>query len=61
MTDTNFNEVSDACRRLEDDPLVNGDGLLVFVLLYAYISAKEQQWKWWHLRTVIQEDLKRGN
>lgn len=58
MIDTNLNKLSDACWRLEDDPLVHGDGLLVFVHLYAYIASKKQQRIWRHLCTVIQEDLK---
>lgn len=55
---TYLDQVSDACRGAEDDPLVHGDGLLVLVLLDCDVSSKEQQWERGHLSAIVQEDLR---
>lgn len=53
-----FDEVSYAGRGPEDDPLVDGDGLLVLVLLDGDVSAEEQQRERGHLGAVVEEDLR---
>ena len=54
-----LDEVSDASRGSEDDPLVHGDGLLALVLLDCDVSSEEQQRERRHLGAVVQEDLRR--
>lgn len=54
-----LDEVSDARRALEDDPLVHGDRLVSLVHLDGDVSPEEQQRERGHLGTVVQEDLRR--
>lgn len=50
--------MSDASRGSEDDPLVDGNGLLFPVFLDCDVSSKEQQRERGHLGAVVQEDLR---
>lgn len=54
-----LDEVSDARRAPEDDPLVHGDRLVTPVLLDRDVSPEEQQRERGHLGAVVQEDLRR--
>lgn len=53
-----LDEVSDARRAPEDDPLVHGDRLVALLLLDRDVSSKEQQRERRHLGAVVQEDLR---
>lgn len=53
-----FDEVSDACRGSEDDPLIHRDGLLALVLLDGDVATEEEQGERGHLGAVVQEDLR---
>ena len=55
-----LDQVGDALRGPEHDPLVHGDGLLALVLLDGDVAAEEEQRERGHLRTVVQEDLSGG-
>lgn len=52
-----FDKVSSARRGLKYNPLIHSDGLLVLVPLDGNVPSEEQQWKWRHLGTVVEEDL----
>lgn len=56
---SHLDEVSDAGRALEDDPLVHGDRLVALVLLDGDVPPEEQQRERGHLGAVVQEDLRR--
>lgn len=53
-----LDEVGDACRGSEDDPLVHGNGLLVLVFLDRDVPPEEQQRERRHLSAIVQEDLR---
>lgn len=52
-----LNKVSDACWWSENNPLINRDGLLIFIFLDCDVSSKKQQREGRNLRAVVQENL----
>lgn len=54
-----LDQVSDARRRPEDDPLVHRHRLLALVLLDGDVAPEEEQRERGHLGAVVQEDLRR--
>lgn len=54
-----LDQVSDARRRPEDDPLVHRHRLLALVLLDGDVAAEEEQRERGHLGAVVQKDLRR--
>lgn len=53
-----LDQVSDARRRPEDDPLVHCHRLLAHVLLDGDVAPEEEERERGHLGAVVQEDLK---
>lgn len=54
---SHLDQVCYSCWRLENNPLIHSDGVLLLILLNGNIPSKEQEAVWRHLCTIIQVNL----